>query len=124
MTPREPQTDFNELVGENLKRYRMFAGLSQAEIADKLGAPFDQSTIARAEKGERPLKLHEAIMITSVLGIDPAKLWAAFDQDAAQRLMLIRSREIMAQEMDDLAQKIREVDERLATMEGNDDGQR
>jgi transcriptional regulator with XRE-family HTH domain len=85
MSPRDQQTDFNGLVGENLKRYRRVAGLSQADLASKLGPPFDQSTIARTEGGLRPLKVEEALTIAELLDIDPASLWAPVDEVASAR---------------------------------------
>jgi transcriptional regulator with XRE-family HTH domain len=82
---QQAPTDFNKLVGENLRRYRAAAGLSQVDIADRLGPPFDQSTIARTEAGTRPLKLGEAVTIAKLLDIDPASLWAPIDEVAAAR---------------------------------------
>jgi transcriptional regulator with XRE-family HTH domain len=85
VTNQQVSTDFNKLVGENLRRYRAAAGLSQVDIAARLGPPFEQSTIARTEGGSRPLRLEEALAIAKLLDIDPASLWAPIDEVAAVR---------------------------------------
>ncbi len=48
--------DYREII-EHLKRGRLESGLSQQEVADKLGKP--QSYISKIESGERRLDVAE-----------------------------------------------------------------
>ena len=53
------------------------AKMSQTELARQLsrrGLPFHQQTVQRIEKGERPLRLNEALEIAEILGSDPADM--------------------------------------------------
>lgn len=58
---------------QRLREERARLGLSQAEFADRLsariGAPVYPSAITRIEKGERAVKLDEAVAIADVLGL-------------------------------------------------------
>ena len=47
------------------------AGLTQQELADRLGRP--QSFVAKYETGERRLDVLEFISISRALGMDPAR---------------------------------------------------
>lgn len=51
---------------------RVGAGLSQADVADKLGRP--QSFVSKYEGGERRLDVVEFIHVCAALGVDPAEL--------------------------------------------------
>lgn len=66
-------TDFNAHIGAKIAAARESQGMSQAALARKLtgtGATgFHQTTVARTESGERPLRFQEAIMFASALGI-------------------------------------------------------
>lgn len=53
------------LIGKNLAALRIAAGLSQGELAEQVGVA--QQTIAKIEKGTRPLKVSEAVQICEVL---------------------------------------------------------
>lgn len=53
------------LIGKNLATLRTAAGLSQGELAERVGVA--QQTIAKIEKGTRPLKVSEAVQICEVL---------------------------------------------------------
>lgn len=63
---------------QRLREERSRLGLSQAEFADRLsarmGAPVYPSTITRIEKGERGVKLDEAVAMADVLGLPIAAL--------------------------------------------------
>lgn len=55
--------DYKEII-ERLKTARIGAGLSQQEVADKLGKP--QSYISKIESGERRLDVGEIKKFTDV----------------------------------------------------------
>lgn len=54
---------------ERLIRARTDAGMTQAQVADRLGKP--QSFVAKYEGGERRLDVIEFVDICKVLGIAP-----------------------------------------------------
>lgn len=56
MTKSVYTKDYKEII-ERLKKARVEAGLSQQEVADKLGKP--QSYISKIESGERRLDVAE-----------------------------------------------------------------
>jgi transcriptional regulator with XRE-family HTH domain len=58
-------------IGQSLRRARLAARLSQADLARALGQP--QSWVSKIELGERPLALAEALQILDV--IEPG--WSA-----------------------------------------------
>ncbi|OJU43626.1 MAG: hypothetical protein BGN98_10445 [Microbacterium sp. 69-7] len=63
--------DHDELIGRNLARLRL--DVSQTELATKmraLGHKWTQPTVVSIEKGERPLRMSEALDVASVLGVD------------------------------------------------------
>ena len=63
---RERGTDI--IIAELLRAERVRAGLTQARLADALGAP--QSFVAKLENGERRLLLLDAIAVSDILGFD------------------------------------------------------
>jgi transcriptional regulator with XRE-family HTH domain len=50
---------------------RKKAGLTQAQVAERLGRP--QSFVAKYEGGERRLDVVEFIYVAAALGVDPAR---------------------------------------------------
>lgn len=52
-------------IGKNLAALRVSAGLSQGELAERIGVA--QQTVAKMEKGTRPLKYGEAVAISECL---------------------------------------------------------
>jgi len=51
------------------------AGLTQQEVADRLGKP--QSYVAKVEGNERRIDVVEFIALANALGIDPTRLFSA-----------------------------------------------
>lgn len=91
-------------------RRRLDRGISLTEFARRAredhGLPFHPATIVRIEKGERPLKLHEAAILAQMLGTDVADLLSD-DQEAESEARL---RSASAQAFDSLvtaAQQLR-----------------
>lgn len=67
----------DSVVGEALRQLREEAGLSQAEFAERLtgaGMPTHQQTVLKIEKGQRSLRMTEAVVIASVLRVELADL--------------------------------------------------
>lgn len=61
-----------------LREERERAGLSQSALAEQLsaalGSAFDSSTVTRIEKASRSVKIEEAVVMASVLGLELADL--------------------------------------------------
>jgi len=62
------------VVGECLAAARNRAGLTQRELAARLGKP--QSFVSAYENGQRRIDLLEFIAIVSALGTDPRRVFA------------------------------------------------
>ena len=74
------------LVGANLADLRERAKMTQKELADAMraeGHKWSQATVWSVEKGERPLRLIEALDAAHVLGVTVDDLWAPSDVAAA-----------------------------------------
>lgn len=85
-----PEADAN--IGRNVRALREAAGWSQADLSTRLTelglAGFYPQTILRIEKGQRSLKLLEAIPLAAVLGVDVEDLTEASGADVrASRLV-------------------------------------
>lgn len=69
----------DELVGENVRRARLSAGLSAHELAARmtgLGLPMSEASLARLEAGEDRLGVDALIAVGLALGLPPAALLA------------------------------------------------
>lgn len=92
-------------IGTNIRRLREAKGLSQADLAERLGDGFHQQTVGKIETGARPLRLSEASQLSLVFGVGIASL-AQDDDDAASAtaaLIAARSR------VSDTCQQIRDL---------------
>lgn len=67
--------DVRVLVGENVRRYRMTAGMSQAELAARMGV--DRAYISGLEGGVRNPTIVTLWHIALALGVDVSSLLAA-----------------------------------------------
>lgn len=59
------------MIGDNIAEARQDAGLSQAELSERLrevGLNWSQGTLSKVESGSRPVRLSEAPIVASVLG--------------------------------------------------------
>jgi transcriptional regulator with XRE-family HTH domain len=59
-------------VGENLKRLRTRAALTQAELAEKAG--ITTAAVARIERDEAEPRMTTVRKLAQALGVDPAEL--------------------------------------------------
>lgn len=73
--PKTIFTGANRAVVEVLKAARLEAGLTQAELADRIER--DQSHVSLIEGSQRRLDLVEFHQIARALGRDPVELFAA-----------------------------------------------
>lgn len=65
-------TKKHALLCTELRKARMAANLTQAEVADRLSKP--QSFVAKYEGGERRLDVVEFVAVADVIGFQPASL--------------------------------------------------
>lgn len=73
--PRSIHSDEYRKLTAILLDARSSAGLTQQEVADRLGKP--QSYVAKVERNERRIDVVEFISLAQALGVDPARLFAA-----------------------------------------------
>lgn len=78
--PKTIFTGANQVVVETLRAYRLANGLTQRQLADRIGR--DQSWISLIEGSQRRVDVVEFVEIAKALGVNPAKLLA----DIAGRL--------------------------------------
>lgn len=69
----------NELFRQRLIEVRESAGVTQTELADRLGE--HQSLIAKIESGERTVTPVELLLILSALGVEPGEFLSALDEE-------------------------------------------
>ena len=76
----------HKLVGESLAAVRKRAGITQQELAKRLGKP--QSFVSAFEGGQRRVDLMEFFLIVEALRVDPRRVFA----DIATRRSLGRAK--------------------------------
>lgn len=69
---RTERSEEARAVGRRVAEAREAAGLSQYEVARRLGVP--QSSIARLELGQRQLRFVEGLRMAELYGIPPSDL--------------------------------------------------
>ena len=65
-------SDLHRLYLALLKEARLKAGLTQAQVAERLGKP--QSFVAKYEGGERRLDVLEFLSVVRAIGADPVRV--------------------------------------------------
>jgi transcriptional regulator with XRE-family HTH domain len=72
--PKTIFTGANQVIVEGIRQERERAGLTQAQLAGRIGR--DQSHISLIEGSQRRLDLVEFVRISRALGRDPTELFA------------------------------------------------
>lgn len=72
--PKTIFTGANQVIVEGIRLARETAGLTQAQLAERIGR--DQSHISLIEGSQRRLDLVEFVRISRALGRDPKELFA------------------------------------------------
>ena len=72
-----------EVFLDVLVKLRKSAGLTQWELADRLGKP--QSFISKSERGERRLDVIELLTIIEAVGADPCTVMRQIETAARER---------------------------------------
>lgn len=71
--PSRPSVTIEEQVGDQIATLRQMRELTQRQLATLLterGLPVDASAISRIEKGQRALRLSEALVLAEAFGVD------------------------------------------------------
>ena len=76
-------TTRHKLFCESLKRARKAAGLTQHEVAARLGE--HQSFVSRYETGDRQLDVVEFVEVAKAIGIDASRHLRTFEAGARAR---------------------------------------
>ena len=61
------EADVLKTIGENTRKYRTRAGLTQAELAEKVGV--GTSFISRVERGEKRMRIETILLVAAALHI-------------------------------------------------------
>ena len=76
------------LADERLRAARLERGMTQIDLADQmveLGFPWSQPTVARVERGRRPLSLAEAHALMDILEQNRGSLYRRIDSLHSER---------------------------------------
>lgn len=97
---------------ENIKRYRIEAKLSQAELAKRTGYT-DRSSIAKIEKGLIDLSQSKIKQFAEVLGVTPGHLmgWDEKPAEELQGMGALAAQLVMDQEAMEIARDIMSLGE-------------
>ncbi len=86
--------DIRRRFGTNLRRCRLAAGLSQEEVAERMGV--DRAHVSSMERGQQNVTLMTLSLVAEALKIDPAELLApiskASEPNAARKVAPRRRR--------------------------------
>lgn len=63
---------FYTRLGSNVRSVRVSVGLSQADLADRIG--FTRASVSNLEAGRQKIALHLFVQIAHALGVEPAML--------------------------------------------------
>jgi transcriptional regulator with XRE-family HTH domain len=82
---REPFEYWERAFGEKVRQWRQARNWSQEDLAEELrqfGFDMHQTTLAKLEKGLRPLRVSEAAAIAAVFGLPPLAVFLAPPHEA------------------------------------------
>ena len=74
--------DIRRRFGTNLRRCRLAAGLSQVEVAKRMGV--DRAHVSSMERGRQNITLLTLVFVAQALKVDPATLLAPTSETAPQ----------------------------------------
>ena len=82
MRTRPSGTPENQALGRLVRRARKQAGVSQVQLAARLGQP--QSFVSKVERGERHLEVVVFLDVARILGRDPFELLREYVDGAGE----------------------------------------
>ena len=75
MTINKYEVNIYEQISRNIKKYRMAAGMTQAELAEKIGVSHEFIRRNEAPKGKKSFSVDTIWKISIALNIDPGALF-------------------------------------------------
>lgn len=88
---------WEEAFAGNLRRLRELAGWSQSELARRAaaeGLAFHQQTVQRIERGERPVRLNEAMVLVEIVGSDLEQMLEPVNEEMAASELIEAARTV------------------------------
>lgn len=70
---KDEKTRFQEIVGENIEKYRLKRGMSREELAES--SQLDDKNILKLEHGERSPMAFTVARLAKALGVEPNDLY-------------------------------------------------
>lgn len=74
------EADILKIIGENTRKYRRRASLTQAELAERVGV--GTAFISRVERGQKRMRIETMLMLASALNISVDLLLYRENEDA------------------------------------------
>lgn len=91
------EADILKTIGENTRKYRTRAGLTQAELAEKVGV--GTSFISRVERGQKRMRIETMLLVAAALHISvDLLLCQEYHNQNAQLQTLVRMLESQSPE--------------------------
>lgn len=81
------EADVLKIIGENTRKYRTRAGLTQAQLAEKVGV--GTAFISRVERGQKRMRIETMLLVASALHIS-VDLLLYQENENAQLQALVR----------------------------------
>lgn len=75
-------------IGENIRRLRRAAGLSQEELAERLDPPYTRPAVTAWESGRAKPRMDTLVQIAAVFGVDPSDLMGGRADPVASSAMV------------------------------------
>lgn len=117
---REQNEYWEKAFGEKVRRIRQARGWSQRDLADRLaleGFTMHQVTLAKLERGERPLRVAEASALATVLGMPPLLMFYGLGPEGSDLRELQVAANNMQKKLDAALKALRFMGEAYATAE-------
>lgn len=104
---RRQQAEISAVVGSNLKRIRLLAGLSQETLGERLGITFQQ--VQKYERGTNRISAPVLVQLAAILSVDIADFFAGCTPNS-------NVKGISSNPIPNLSQRTIDLAERLNTM--------
>lgn len=122
---RDVVANIDERIGKNLARYR--GEMSQRELANRVraaGLKWTHLTVASIERGERPLRASESVLLMQLLDIPNFDALLSSEDATKLRMLLVKTEQdlqLARSAMIRLKQHYREMMAELGRIEGTQD---
>lgn len=80
------EADILKIIGENTRKYRKMAGLTQAELAEQIGV--GTAFISRVERGQKRMRIETMLQMASALNVSVDLLLHRENEDARLQTLI------------------------------------